>query len=128
MIESIVFTKEDVLLFCEAIGEKSQLYHSQEYAKSHGLKTIPLPPTMPLIMYQHFHIPWQTEETLVHRKQTGNMHRRMYIGETYLGTLTLSPVVKRNAYTFSKQTLSITDVEGNLSYEGEFHLVTGDLQ
>lgn len=126
-IESVVFTKANVIQYCEAIGEENRLYYCEKYAQSLGLRTIPLPPAMPLIMYQSFHIPWQTEGTMVHRKQTCHMHRRMFIGGKYSGYITLSDVVTRRNYTFSKQTLFITDHEGALCFEGEFHLVTGEL-
>ncbi|MDS9473230.1 MaoC family dehydratase [Sporosarcina pasteurii] len=125
--ESIVFTKEDVLQYCEAIGEENKLYTCGDYAKSHGFQTIPLPSTMPLIMYRLFTIPWEHDGgVMIHRKQECSTFRRMFIDEEYTGDITLTNVVSRKSYTFREETLSIYDKSGELCFQGTSHLVVGD--
>jgi hypothetical protein len=124
--ESITFTKADVLRYCEAIGEKDKLYENEQYALAQGLQTIPLPPTMPLVMYQLFAIPWNQVGLTIHRKQECFTFQRMFIEEEYTGYILLSDVVTRKSYTFRKETLYINDKSGDLCFKGTSHIVVSD--
>jgi hypothetical protein len=124
--ESITFTKADVLRYCEAIGEKDKLYENEQYALAQGLQTIPLPPTMPLVMYQLFEIPWNQMGLTIHRKQECFTIQRMFIEEQYTGYILLSDVVTRKSYTFRKETLYINDKSGDLCFKGTSHIVVSD--
>lgn len=123
----IVFTEKDVLRYCEAIGDESKIYQSEQYAKAQGLKTIPLPLTMPLVMYQLFTIPWRKEGLLIHRKQKCLTYQRMFIGEEYAGYLALTDDTSRKSYIFRRETLYIHDRSGNLCFEGTSNIVLGDV-
>lgn len=127
-IISVVFTKADVRKYCEAIGERNQLYESEQYAKTKGLLTIPLPPTMPVIMYKLLTIPWAQAGVMIHRKQACTIFERMYIDEEYRGYLSLTDVVARKGYTFQTETLFIHDKYGNLCFKSTSHIVLSDNQ
>ena len=112
--------------YCEAIGDENQLYQSEKYAKAQGLPAIPLPPTMPVIMYKFVTIPWKQDGVMIHRKQKCTTLQRMFIGREYTAHLVLTDVTSRRAYTFQKEILLIHDSFGNLCFEGISHIVLGE--
>lgn len=126
--KSFIFTKEEVQQYVRLLGDVNPIYASEERARSFGFPTIPVPPAMPMVVYQHFEIPWKMEPPVIHRKQQCSNQQKMFIGEEYTGYITLSDVSKRKGYTFSKQTLLLYDRTGALCFSGISHIVSGDLR
>ncbi len=124
---SFTFHKELVQTYVQILGDTNPLYESVESAQKFGLQTIPIPPAMPMTVYQSFEIPWRMKPPVIHRKQQCINHRQMFIDETYTGFISLTDVIVRKEYTFSKQTLFLYDTTGNLCFSGISHIVSGEL-
>lgn len=125
--QEIIFTIEDVQQFVQLMDDRSPIYQSLEKAKEAGLKTIPLPPTMPMIAYKWLDIPWELQQPLIHRKQKCIHHQKMYINECYRAIVKVSKPVQRQNLTFIKQTLSLANEDGELCFEGMSDLIVGGL-
>jgi hypothetical protein len=124
---SFIFHKEQVQKYVRILGDSNPIYESEESARKFGLLTIPIPPAMPMTVYQSFEIPWVMKPPVIHRKQQCINHQQMFIDETYTGFISLTDVVVRKEYTFSKQTLFLYDTIGNLCFSGISHIVSGEL-
>lgn len=124
--QSIVFTKADVWTYCEAIGEHHPLYDNEQYAKDAGLVTMPLPPTMPVIVYKLLTIPWAKTGVMIHRKQRCIIYERMFINRKYTAYASVTDAVVKKGYTFQTETLFIHNERGELCFESMSDLVYGD--
>jgi acyl dehydratase len=123
----LLFKEADVQQFVQAVGDQNPIYLSSERAQSHGYKTIPLPPTMPMIAYKLIETPWKLKSPIIHRKQQCEYHRVMYINQTYQGFIILKNQLRRHNLTFINQTLQIYDSSETLCFSGTTHLVAGDV-
>jgi N-terminal half of MaoC dehydratase len=126
MAHSFLFTQAEVQQFIQSVGDKNLIYVDLEAAQSMGYKTIPIPPTMPMIVYKLIETPWKLHHPIIHRKQQCVYHQVMYIDHLYKGVITLEDQFKRHNYTFIKQTLQIHDNNGNALFTGTSHLIAGD--
>jgi hypothetical protein len=124
--QSFFFTKAEVQQFTQSVGDKNLIYVDLEAAQSMGYKTIPIPPTMPMIVYKLIEIPWKLHQAIIHRKQQCVYHQVMYIDHLYKGVITLEEQFKRHNYTFIKQTLQIHGNNGIPMFTGISLLIAGD--
>ena len=124
---SFVFHKEQVQKYVQLLSDSNPIYESAESARKFGLQTIPIPPAMPMTVYQSFEIPWIMKPPVIHRKQQCIIHQQMFIDETYTGFITLTDMIIRKEYTFSKQTLFLYDTTGNLCFSGISNIVSGEI-
>lgn len=124
---SFIFHKDQVQKYVQILGDSNPIYESEESARKFGLQTIPIPPAMPMTVYQLFEIPWMMKPPVIHRKQQCITHQQMFIDETYTGFITLTDVAVRKEYTFSKQTLFLYNTTGKLCFSGISHIVSGEL-
>lgn len=122
---SIIFHQADVAEFMKVLSDLNPIYQSVEGAKSFGFKTIPLPPTMPLIAYKLLNLPWQLADPILHRKQECLYHQTMYIGETYRAHINLTEHTERKGFCLVKQSLVIVDEHGKLCFEGNYDIFCG---
>lgn len=121
-----MFTKAEVQQYVQTAGDQNPIYIHLDVAQSMGYKTIPIPPTMPMIVYKQIETPWKLLHPIIHRKQQCVYHQVMYIDQYYKGIITLEEQIKRQKYTFIKQTLHIHDNNGILCFTGTSHLIAGD--
>lgn len=122
---SIIFHQTDVTEFMKVMSDPNPIYQSVEAAKNFGFKTMPLPPTMPLVAYKLLNLPWQLAEPILHRKQECSYHQTMYIGETYKAHIYLTEHTERKGFYLVKQSLVIVDMQGKLCFEGNYQIVCG---
>ena len=125
--QSFIFHKEQVQQYVQMLGDLNPVYDSEERARQLGFRTIPVPPAMPMTLYKSFEIPWMLQAPVILRKQQCTTHRKMYIGETYTGFISLTDIKVRKEHTFSKQILFLYDPEGELCFSGISQLVSGEL-
>ncbi|MCM3653629.1 MaoC family dehydratase N-terminal domain-containing protein [Metabacillus litoralis] len=123
----LLFKEADVQQFVRAVGDQNPIYLSLAGAHMYGYKTIPLPPTMPMIAYKLIETPWKLQHPIIHRKQQCEYHYVMYINQPYQGFIILKDQFRRHNLTFINQTLLIYDSSGILCFSGTSHLIAGDL-
>jgi hypothetical protein len=125
--QDITFNKEDVQQFVQLIDDRNPIYKSLEKAKEFGFKTIPLPPTMPMMAYKWLDLPWELQQPIIHRKQKCIQHERIYIDEIYRAIVEVTDPIQRQNLTFIKQTLYLYNKDGKLCFEGMSDLIVGGL-
>lgn len=123
----LLFNETDVQQFIQAVGDRNPIYLSSAEAQLHGYKTIPLPPTMPMIAYKLIEMPWKLTSPIIHRKQQCEYHHVMYIDQTYRGFIILKDQSRRQNLTFINQILQIYDSSETLCFSGTTHLIAGDV-
>ncbi|KHD85566.1 FAS1-like dehydratase domain-containing protein [Heyndrickxia ginsengihumi] len=124
---SFLFTKAEVHQFIHLVGDQNPIYYSDKTAKSYGYRTIPVPPTMPTIVYKIIKTPWKLTAPVIHRRQTCTCHQIMYIDQPYTGFITLTKHIQRQKKTFISQDLKIYDHNKQLCFTGTTELIAGDL-
>lgn len=124
--QSFIFHKKQVQQYVQMLGDSNPVYESEEKAQKLGFQTIPIPPAMPITLYNSFEIPWTLHAPIILRKQQCINHTKMYIDEVYTGFISLSDVKIRKGHTFSKQTLFLYNEEGNLCFSGISRIVSGE--
>ena len=124
---TLLFKEADVRQFVQSVGDQNPIYHSLVAAQKYGYKTIPLPPTMPMIAYKLIETPCKLQHPIIHRKQQCEYHQVMYINQLYQGFILLKDQYQRHNLTFINQTLQIYDSNGILCFTGTSHLIAGDL-
>jgi len=125
--QSFIFQREQVQKYVQMLGDLNPVYDNEESARQLGFRTIPLPPVMPMTLYKSFEIPWTIQAPVILRKQQCINHIKMYIDEVYTGFISLSDVKVRKGHTFSKQTLFLYNLEGDLCFSGISQLISGEL-
>lgn len=121
------FQVNDVQQFVTVLGDQNPIYSSVEVAQSHGYKTIPLPPTMPMIIYKKMDIPWDFHPPIIHRKQQFSYVQVMYIDQTYKSIVALTDVIQRKDRIFIKQELQIMNTSDEIVFKGTAHLIVGGI-
>ena len=124
---SFTFCKEQVQQYIQMLSDPNPIYDSESIAQQLELRTIPIPPVMPMTLYQSFTIPWTLQAPVILRKQRCIHHKKMYIDEVYTGFISLSDVKVRKRHTFSTETLFLYNKEGELCFSGISQLVSGEL-
>jgi hypothetical protein len=124
---SFLFTEAEVQQFVRLSGDQSPIYYSMAAAQSYGYEAIPIPPTMPMIVYKQIETPWKLKDPVIHRKQQCGYHQVMYIDQPYTGFITLTNQIQRHNQTFINQVLEIYDKNRALCFTGTSHLIAGDL-
>jgi hypothetical protein len=122
-----IFHKEQVQQYVQMLGDSNPVYESETKAQDLGFQTIPIPPAMPITLYQTFAVPWTLQAPVILRKQQCINHIKMYIDEIYTGYISLSDVKVRKGHTFSKETLFLYNQEGDLCFSGISQIVSGEL-
>lgn len=125
--QSFIFQREQVQKYVQMLGDLNPVYDCEESARQLGFRTIPIPPVMPMTLYKSFEIPWTLQAPVILRKQQCINYRKLYIGETYTGFISLSDVKVKKGHTFSKQTLFLYDEEEKLCFSGISQIVSGEL-
>ncbi|WP_147534665.1 FAS1-like dehydratase domain-containing protein [Bacillus marasmi] len=121
----VTFKTSDVSEFIKVMDERNPIYESVEKAQSYGFTSIPLPPTMPLIVYKQLDIPWTLTEPVIHRNQECKYHHQMYINQTYTASIRLDEQIDRKSYCIIKHSLLLFDDQQNLCFEGIYQIVCG---
>lgn len=121
----VKFTKADVQEYVGLLGDTDLIYQSIEAAQNKGFTTIPLHPAMPMICYKTIEVPWQSGDSIVHRRQQSIHHRTLYIDHNYIAQVILNNRSQRRGQIFMKQTLYIRDMDNSLCFEGISDLIVG---
>lgn len=121
----VKFTKVDVQEYVHLLRDTDPIYQSIAEAQDKGFTTIPLHPAMPMIAYKLIEVPWQSEASVVHRRQQSIHHRTLYIDYNYIAQVILNSRLERRGQIFMKQTLYIRDMDNSLCFEGISDLIVG---
>ncbi|MFJ7746825.1 MaoC family dehydratase N-terminal domain-containing protein [Peribacillus sp. NPDC097295] len=125
--QTLLIKDAEVRQFIQLAGMMDSIYRIERVAKSFGYKTIPIPPTMPMIAYKLFDDnPWMLGDPIIHRKQRCEYHQVMYIDQPYDCILSLTDQSQHRGYTFVDQVLQIYDEKGTLCFTGTSQLMGGN--
>ncbi|MFC0562173.1 FAS1-like dehydratase domain-containing protein [Halalkalibacter alkalisediminis] len=92
----ITVTREMIAAYAKSIDIDSEIYVDIEFAKKAGYDNIPAPPTMPIIFWQYFDVPWlQDAGPLIHRKQRFLNVEPLLASRTYVCSIQLLNVKKK---------------------------------
>ncbi|WP_227939279.1 FAS1-like dehydratase domain-containing protein [Alkalihalobacillus deserti] len=92
----ITVTREMIAAYANSIQTDLEIYVDIEFAKRAGYDDIPAPPTMPVIFWQYFDVPWlQDAGPLIHRKQSFHYVEPLLASRTYVCSIQLLSVKKK---------------------------------
>lgn len=104
--------KEEIQQFCHVINEKNPVYHDVDAANEAGFEDILLPPTYPILFWQHLDLPWlETDATIIQSEQIFSYKTPLVANKIYQCQIELLKVRTRENKQFVVNRLYINDGE-----------------
>lgn len=116
---TIRLTREMITSYANAIHLGEPIYSEIEAARSVGFQDIPAPPTLQIIFWQYFDVPWLKDVgTIIHGKQRFQTKEALIANRTYDCTIELKRITIKQTHN---RCMQLSDHELIIKYIGNIH-------
>lgn len=115
----IHLSRKMIKSYASAIQLAEPIYSEIEAARSIGFQDIPAPPTLQIIFWKYFEVPWLKDVgTIIHGKQRFQTIESLIANRTYDCTIELKKITIKQA---KKRCMQVSEHELMIKYKGSIH-------